>query len=168
MRRRSKVKGQRSKVGELSALLAFAFCLSPLGLPLSVPRPAIAQESPAQWLARIFDPATLGIESFPGATLNRKQSVDAVVLERGGDKRIAIYIIPPDQLQVAADHFAKQLGVAPEVTGAGSPYVTYTFDFTGSGKGPAKLHGLRIVVSRAPFVDNKGQITMECLPPKAQ
>jgi hypothetical protein len=55
---------------------------------------AVAQESPAQWIARIFDPATLGITQFSGAELNRKQSVDAIVLERGGDKRIAIFILP--------------------------------------------------------------------------
>ena len=75
---------------------------------------AAAQESPAQWIARIFDPATLGITPFPGAELNRKQSVDAIVLERGGDKRIAIFIMPLDQLKAAADHFAKQFGVQPD------------------------------------------------------
>ena len=91
---------------------------------------AAAQESPAQWIARIFDPATLGITPFPGAELNRKQSVDAIVLERGGDKRIAIFIMPLDQLKAAADHFAKQFGVQPTVTGENSPYVAYTFDFT--------------------------------------
>ena len=130
---------------------------------------AAAQESPAQWIARIFDPATLGIKEFPGAVLNRKQSVDAIVLERGGDKRIAIFIIPLDQLKAAADHFAKQLGVQPTVTGADSPYVAYTFDFTEPappGAAAPKLAGLRVVVSRAQFVDGKGQITMQYQPPK--
>lgn len=128
---------------------------------------AAAQESPAQWIARIFDPATLGIAQFPGAALNRKQSVDAIVLERGGDKRIAIFIIPLDQLKAAADHFATQLGVQPTVTGADSPYVAYTFDFTDPTAAAApKLAGLRVVVSRAQFVDGKGQITMQYQPPK--
>ena len=132
---------------------------------------AVGQESPAQWIARIFDPATLGITPFPGAELNRKQSVDAIVLERGGDKRIAIFIMPLDQLKAAADHFAKQFGVQPTVSGEGSQYVTYAFDFTEAktpGAAPAKLAGLRVMVSRAQFVDGKGQITMEYQPPKAK
>jgi hypothetical protein len=125
-----------------------------------------AQESPAQWIARIFDPATFGITPFPGAELNRKQSVDAIVLERGGDKRIAIFIMPLDQLKAAADHFAKQFNTQPTVTGENSQYVAYTFDFTDSAKAQPKLIGLRVVVSRAQFVDGKGQVTMEYQPPK--
>jgi hypothetical protein len=121
-------------------------------------------------MARIFDPATLGITQFPGADLNRKQSVDAIILERGGDKRIAIFIMPLDQVKPAADHFAKQFAVQPTVTGADSSFVAYTFDFTDAGKMPGaaapKLAGLRVVVSRAQFVDGKGQITMDYLPPK--
>jgi len=127
---------------------------------------AVAQESPAQWVARIFDPATLGITPFAGATLNRKFSVDAIALEHGGDKRIAIYLMAPDQLKAAAEHFTKQFGVPAQVTGADSPFETFTFDFT-DAKAPAKLKGLRVVISRAQFADNKGQVTMEYQPPKS-
>ena len=127
----------------------------------------VAQESPAQWVARIFDPATLGITPFPGGALNRKFSVDAIALERGGDKRIAIFLIAPDQLKAAADHFSKQFGVSPQVAGADSQFETFTFDFT-DAKAPAKLKGLRVLISRAQFADNKGQVTMEYQPPKAQ
>jgi hypothetical protein len=129
---------------------------------------ALAQESPAQWIARIFDPAALGITQFPGATLNKKQSVDAIVLERGGDKRIAVFLIPPDQAKAAAEHFAKQFGVPAEVTGADSRFETYTFDFTGASTAPAKFAGLRVRISRAEFADNKAQITMEYSPPKGK
>ena len=66
----------------------------------------------------------------------------------------------------AADHFAKQFSVAPAVAGADSPFITYTFDFTDAAKSPPKVAGLRVRVSRAPFVDGKGQITMDYLPPK--
>jgi hypothetical protein len=142
------------------ALVAVTLCA-----PATV---VMAQESPAQWIARIFDPASLSISQFPGATLNRKLSVDAIVLERGGDKRIAAFMIPPDQLKAAAEFFAKQFEVPARVTGADSPFETYTFDFTGTAKGPAKLAGLRVVISRSQFVDNKGQITMEYSPPKAK
>jgi len=127
---------------------------------------AVAQESPAQWVARIFDPATLGIAPFPGATLNRKFSVDAIALEHGGDKRIAIYLMAPDQLKPAAEHFAKQFGVQPQVTGVDSQFETFTFDFT-DAKAPPKFKGLRVMISRAQFADNKGQVTMEYQPPKS-
>jgi len=139
--------------------------LSVVASVVALAAPAAAQESPAQWLARIFDPATLGIAPFPGATLNRKLSVDAIALERGGDKRVALFLIAPEQVQAAADHFAKQFEVAPQVTGEGSQFATYAFDFTGA-KAPPKLAGLRVFISRSQFVDNKGQITMEYTPPR--
>jgi hypothetical protein len=127
---------------------------------------ALGQESPAQWLARIFDPASLGITQFPGATLNRKLSMDAIVLERGGDKRIGMFMIAPDQLKAAADFFAKQFGVQPQTNAPGTQYETHTFDFTDAAKAPPKLGGLRVMITRSQFVDNKGQITMEYTPPK--
>ena len=127
-----------------------------------------AQESPAQWLARIFDPASLGIEVFPGAALNRKLSVDAIILERGGNKRIAIFIIPLDQLKAAAAHFAKQFGVPAQVSGADSPFETHSFDFTAETATPAKLKGLRVQITRSPYVDGKGQIQMEYTPAAAK
>jgi len=139
----------------------------PLTMLFMFATPALAQESPAQWVARIFDPATLGLTPFPGATVNRKFSVDAIALEHGGDKRIAIYLIAPDQLKAAAEHFSKQVGVPAQVTGADSPFETFTFDFT-DAKAPAKFRGLRVLISRAQFADNKGQITMEYQPPKSQ
>ena len=142
--------------------------LTALALGLATSAVAAAQESPAQAMARIFDPASLGITQFPGAALNRKLSFDAIVLERGGDKRIGAFIIAPDQLRAAADYFAKQFGVAPQASGAGTEYETYTFDFTSGGQAPHKLAGLRVVISKSQFVDNKGQITMEYSPPKSK
>ncbi|HUI27761.1 MAG TPA: hypothetical protein VL403_16885 [Candidatus Kryptonia bacterium] len=125
---------------------------------------AHAQEGPAQWLARIFDPATLKIEPFPGGLLNRKLSTDAIALERGGTKQIAIYTIPLDQVKAAADHFAKQLGASAQVMAAGSPFETHVFDFTGKDA-PARFKGLRVQVSRSTFIDNKGEIKLEYQPP---
>lgn len=126
---------------------------------------ALGQESPAQWIARIFDPATLGIESFPGAALNRKLSVDAIILERGGTKHIGIWIIGLDQIRPAAAHFTKQLGVAAQVTGTDSAFETHLFDFTADPQAATKLKGLRVVITRSPYVDGKAQITMEYTPP---
>ncbi|HVN87338.1 MAG TPA: hypothetical protein VMW17_21090 [Candidatus Binatia bacterium] len=124
---------------------------------------AQAQEGPAQWLARIFDPAALKLEPFPGGQLNRKLSTDAIALERGGTKQIAVYTIALDQVKVAADHFAKQLGTPPQVMGAGSPFETYVFDFTGKDAA-ARFKGLRVQVSRSAFIDNKGEIKLEYQP----
>jgi len=162
--------GADAEAGEgraVNSKMRWTRCLAVLAISV-VAATAAAQESPAQWIARIFDPASLGITPFPGADLNRKQSVDAIVLEHGGDKRIAIFIMPLGQLKAAADHFAKQFGVQPAVSGENTQYLAYTFDFTEGHKAPAKLAGLRVMVSRAQFVDGKGQILMEYQPAKAQ
>jgi hypothetical protein len=143
---------------------AFTLALS-CALTLSAATAAAQHESPAQWLARIFDPSTLGIKQYPGATLNRKLSVDAIQLEHGGTKRINISLIAPDALERASESFQKQFGVSPQVTGANSQWVTYTYDFTSGAKGSGKLKGLKVTITRSPFVDNKGQITMEYSPP---
>ena len=123
------------------------------------------QESPAQWLARIFDPSTLGVQQYPGGTLNRKLSVDAIHLEHGGSKQIAISLTEPDELERASAFFQKQFGVPPQVTGENTQYLTYTYDFTPGDKGPGKLKGLKVIIQRSPYVDNKGQIIMEYSPP---
>jgi hypothetical protein len=124
------------------------------------------QESPAQWLARIFDPSALGVQQYPGATLNRKLSVDAIQLEHGGAKRISISLIAPDELERASQFFEKQFGVPPRVAGEKSQWVAYTYDFTSGDKAPSKLKGLKVTITHSPFVDNKGQITMEYSPAK--
>lgn len=133
-------------------------------LTLSAATAGAQQESPAQWLARIFDPSTLGVQQYPGATLNRKLSVDAIHLEHGGSKQIAIYLTGSDELERASAFFQKQFGVPPQVTGENTQYLTYTYDFTSGDKGPGKLKGLKVAISRSPFVDNKGQIVMEYSP----
>ncbi|MBI1813799.1 MAG: hypothetical protein HYR72_02345 [Deltaproteobacteria bacterium] len=127
-------------------------------------RGAAAEEGPAQWLARIFDPATMLLEPFPGAQLNRKLSTDAIALERGGTKQIAVFIIPLDQIKAAADHYAKQFGAEGQILGADSPFEMHVFDFT-RADAVARFKGLRVQISRSPFVDNKGEIKMEYQPP---
>lgn len=125
---------------------------------------ARAQEGPAQWLARIFEPTTLKLQAFPGAVLNRKLSTDAIALERGGTKQIAIYVLPLDQVKAAAAYMEKQLSVKDHVTGADSPFETHVFDCTGANA-PASCSGLKVSISRSPYIDNKGQLTMEYVPP---
>jgi len=141
--------------------------LTVLAIVCVLAAPVVAQESPAQWMARIFDPAKLGIAPFPPAALNRKLSVDLIILERGGTKQIAVYIMPLDQVKPAADHFAKQFGVAPQIMSPDSPFETYIFDFTTDATAAPKFAGLRTLVSKSQWVDNKSQITMEYTPPAA-
>jgi len=148
----------------MSRLRFYALTLS-LALTLFASSALAQQESPAGWLARIFDPSTLGVQQYPGATLNRKLSVDAIHLEHGGSKQIAISLTAPDELERASAFFQKQFGVPPQVTGENTQYLTYTYDFTSGDNGPGKLKGLKVIIQRSPYVDNKGQIIMEYSPP---
>lgn len=148
----------------MSRLRFYALTLS-LALTPFASTALAQQESPAGWLARIFDPSTLGVQQYPGATLNRKLSVDAIHLEHGGSKLIAISLTAPDELGRASAFFQKQFGVPPQVTGENTQYLTYTYDFTSGDKGPGKLKGLKVIIQRSPYVDNKGQIIMEYSPP---
>jgi hypothetical protein len=148
----------------MSRLRFYALTLS-LALTLFASTALAQQESPAGWLARIFDPSTLGVQQYPGATLNRKLSVDTIHLEHGGSKQISISLTAPDELERASAFFQKQFGVPPQVTGENTQYLTYTYDFTSGDKGPGKLKGLKVIIQRSPYVDNKGQIVMEYSPP---
>jgi hypothetical protein len=149
----------------MSRLWFYALTLS-LSLALTLfASAALAQESPAGWLARIFDPSKLGVQQYPGAALNRKLSVDTIHLEHGGTKQISISLTAPDELGRASAFFQKQFGVPPQVTGENTQYLTYTYDFTSGDKGPGKLKGLKVIIQRCPYVDNKGQIVMEYTPP---
>ncbi|HVM96105.1 MAG TPA: hypothetical protein VMT89_06935 [Candidatus Acidoferrales bacterium] len=145
--------------------LRTSFLFITIALTLGLVRTTTAQESPADWIKRIFDPTTLGIQQFPNAELSRKLSVDAIILERGGPKRIGVWIIPLDQMRPAAAHFAKQFGTSAQVNGADSAFESHVFDFTSDPKAPAKYKGLKVVITHSPYVDGKGQITMEYTPP---
>src|SRR5512147_2445948 len=86
-------------------------------LALLLAATALAQ-SPADWIKRILDPAKIGVTPPPGATLNRKLTVDYLSKE-DPPAEMAIYMMPLDQLRVASDHFKQTLGVAPETSGSG-------------------------------------------------
>ena len=115
-------------------------------------------QGPQEWIKRILDPAKIGVTPPPGATVNRKLTVD-YLSKSDPPKEIAIYMMPLDQLKAASDHFKNTLKVEPKVTGSGE-FEIHRFEVTA---GPAK--GLTITLTRSQFVDNKVQITMEYIPP---
>lgn len=117
---------------------------------------AVHAQSPADWIKRILDPATIGLTPPPGATLNRKLTVDYLSKE-DPPAEMAIYMLPLDQLQAASDHFKQQLGVPPESTGSGE-FAMHRFAV------PAKH--LVIMLARSQFVDDKLQITITYNPAK--
>ena len=118
-----------------------------------------AQESPATWISRILDPASIGVAPYPGAEMNRKFSVDTIRLDKDPDRKIAVYLAPLEKLREASAHFAKELGIEPAVTGEGSEFETHTF--TAPGK------HLKVVITRSPWSTGNLQITMEHDPPGA-
>jgi hypothetical protein len=124
--------------------------------------PALGQ-SPAEWIKRILDPKTIGVTPPPGATLNRKLTVDYLSKE-DPPKKMAIYMAPLDQLKTASEHFQNTLKVKPDVSGAGSEFEMHRFVLQGGGDYPKEAEGLTIIISRSPWVDNKAQITLEYVP----
>ena len=122
-----------------------------------------AQGTPGEWLKRILDPTTIGVTPVPGSKLSRKLSVDYL---RSTDPptQIAVYLVPLDQLQSAAEHFAKTLHVDPTITGKDSALELHRFELRGEGTYPPAAEGLRIVITRSQFVDNKTKITLEYRP----
>jgi len=130
---------------------------SSLLLLLLAARPALAQ-GPQEWIKRILDPATIGVTLPPGATLNRKLTVD-YLSKADPPKQIAIYMMPLDQLQAASAHFKTTLHTDPAVTGS-REFEIHRFEVA---SGQAK--GLTITLTRSQFIDNKLQVTMEYMPP---
>lgn len=112
-------------------------------------------QSPADWIKRILDPAKIGVTPPPGATLNRKLTVDYLSKE-DPPAEMAVYMMPLDQLQAASNHFKQTLGVAPETSGSG---LFEIHRFSVSAK------HLVIMLTRSQFVDDKLQITMTYTPP---
>jgi hypothetical protein len=130
---------------------------------LSAVASLVLAQSPAEWIKRILDPKTIGVTAPPGATLNRKLSVDYLSKE-DPPKKMAIYMAPLDQLQATSDHFEKTLKVKPTVTGAGSEFELRRFVLEGAGNYPKEAEGLTITISRSQWVDDKTQITLEYVP----
>ena len=141
----------------MTARSPFRAAASVAALTLLLAAAAHAQ-SPADWIKRILDPAKIGVTPPPGATLNRKLTVD-YLSKQDPPAEMAIYMMPLDQLRAASDHFKQTLGVAPETSGSGL-FEIHRFTV------PAKH--LVVMLTRSQFVDDKLQITMTYTPPAAK
>jgi hypothetical protein len=126
-----------------------------------------AEETTADWIKRILDPATIGVAPFPGSTLNRKITVDTIRYDRDAPpaKRTAVYTVPLAQLADAAHHFEQVLGMKAQSDTDPKGNPRHRFLVSGESGQPARAKGLRVTIERSPWVDGMGQIEMEYLPP---
>ncbi len=137
-----------------------------LALALAIPiAPSLARAQRvgtlAQWKQRVLDPATLGLEPFAGASLNVKFTIDQIRLDESTAK-IAVYVIPADQMQAAAEFYAKALGSTVETSGVGTLGELRVVKAAASD---AKRAGLTIRVENAQWATGKGQILLRHDPP---
>ena len=108
----------------------------------------------AEWKQRVLDPATAGIELYPGAAFNMKFTIDQIRLDETKAK-MAVYLMPLDDLEPAAQFFAKQLGTSVEVTDRGS---LGPLRLIRAKPDDAKRAGLSVRVEASEWATGKGQI----------
>jgi hypothetical protein len=117
----------------------------------------------AEWKQRVLDPATIGLELYPGSVFNMKFTIDQIRLDEGTAK-MAVYLIPPDDLEAAAQFFAKQLGTSVEVVDRGS---LGPLRVVSAKKDDAKHAGLTVHVEASEWATGKGQIWLRQEAPAA-
>lgn len=132
-------------------------------LVASVPAPAQRVGTLAEWKQRVFDPASIGLEVFPGSQRNLKFTIDQIRLDESKVKMV-VYIIDFDDMEAAAHHYAKQLGTSVEETGVGTLGELRVVEATPNDP---KFAGLRIRVERAQWATGKGQVWMKYAPPES-
>jgi len=108
----------------------------------------------AEWKQRVLDPATAGIELYPGAAFNMKFTIDQIRLDESTAK-MAVYLIPPGDLEPAAQFFATQLGTAVEVVDRGS---LGPLRVVKAKADDAKRAGVSVRVEASEWATGKGQI----------
>jgi hypothetical protein len=122
----------------------------------------LAQDSMKDWLARILDPASVGMTMPEGATLNRKITVDTIRYDREHpERKIAVYMVPIDKLGDARAHVTRTLGIEPLSGTDAKGFERHLFDCTGPAKCPAPSKGLVVTIFRSPWVDGMAQIQLE-------
>ena len=110
----------------------------------------------AEWKARILDPSTLGVDTFPGATLNRKFTIDQIRLDESS-ATMAVYLISPEAMPAAADFYARQLRTTVETSGVGT---AAELRVVRARDGDPHRRGLSVRVEHAQWATGKGQIWM--------
>lgn len=108
----------------------------------------------AEWKQRVFDPATVGLEIFPGSQKNLKFTIDQIRLDESTDKMV-IYIIEHDKMAAAAEFYGQLLGQPIEVTGVGTLGELRTVT---AAPTDAKWAGLSVRVENAQWATGKGQV----------
>ena len=108
----------------------------------------------AEWKQRVLDPATIGLELYPGSTFNMKFTIDQIRLDESTAK-MAVYIIPLGELEAAAQFYAKQLGTSVEVVDQGS---LGTLRVVTAKKDDPKRASLSVRVEASEWATGKGQI----------
>lgn len=133
--------------------LALVACLAP---------GAAAQDSMKDWLARILDPATVGMTLPAGATMNRKITVDTIRYDRAHpEKKYAVYMVPLDKIGAAKADVARTLAIAPVSDTDDKGVEKHLFACTADAKCPAKAKGLTVAIFRSPWVDGMAQVQLE-------
>jgi len=108
----------------------------------------------AEWKQRGLEPASIGLELYPGSAFNMKFTIDQIRLDESPAK-MAVYLIPPGELEAAAQFFAKQLGTTVELVDQGS---LGPLRNVAAKKDDAKRAGLTIRVEASEWATGKGQI----------
>jgi hypothetical protein len=145
----------------LAAVFVAALALAHLA-PAS---PAAAQRvgTLAQWKQRVLDPATLDLQTFPGASANLKFSIDQIRLDETTAK-IVVYVIPAEQMRAAAEFYAAALGTPVKESGLGTMGELRIVE---AAQNDAKRAGLTIRVEHAQWATGKGQILLRHAPPSS-
>jgi hypothetical protein len=108
----------------------------------------------AEWKQRVLDPASIGLELYPGSAFNMKFTIDQIRLDESTAK-MAVYLIPPGDLEPAAQFFATQLGTSVEVVDQGS---LGPLRVVRAKPDDAKRAGLSVRVEASEWATGKGQI----------
>lgn len=128
--------------------------------------PATAQRvgNLALWKKRVLDPASVGLETFPGSVFNLKFTIDHIRLDESTAK-MAVYLIPVDQMQAAAEFFAQHLGTSVTESGTGT---MAELRLVRAKREDARRAGLTVRVEHAQWATGKGQVWLRLDPPAAE
>jgi hypothetical protein len=107
-----------------------------------------------QWKQRVLDPATLGVEVFPGSQKNIKFTIDQIRLDET-KAQMVVYLIDREQMAAAATFYADQLGQSVDTTGVGT---LGELRVVKAAPADSKRAGLSVRVENAQWATGKGQV----------
>jgi hypothetical protein len=116
-----------------------------------------------QWKQRVLDPATLGIEVFPGSQKNIKFTIDQIRLDET-KAQMVVYLIDREQMAAAATFYADQLGQSVDTTGVGTLGELRVVE---AAPTDSRRAGLSVRVENAQWATGKGQVWLRYDLPQA-